>query len=376
MTLVDFKDDRSEILFNPRMTENEQQYVSRILHKVNLKRHIWVATSGSTALKWVALSKEAVLTSANAVNLHLRSSSEDIWINPLPDFHVGGLGIYARSYIIGAKMIAANKEKWNAHAFHKLADSHQATLTALVPTQIHDLVSASLHAPLSMRAVIIGGGSLSEALYQKAIELGWPLLPSYGLTECASQVATASLESMSSKTFPSLKVLSHVETSVNKDGFVKLKSSSLLTGYVLQTTDGYKFVDPKQDGWFATEDLGDFNQGHLKIFGRQGNFVKIGGESVDIDRLQHLFEALKLNAGVTTDAVLIAVPEERLGHVVHLAVAGVIADLQPLIDQFQNCVLPFERIRKTHALPFLPRTSINKLCKADLLKSICKSSLE
>ena len=42
-----------------------------------------------------------------------------------------------------------------------------------------------------------GGGALDPSLYKQARDLGWPLLPSYGLTECGSQVATASLSSAS-----------------------------------------------------------------------------------------------------------------------------------------------------------------------------------
>ena len=36
-----------------------------------------------------------------------------------------------------------------------------------------------------------GGGAVSDELYRDARALGWRVLPSYGMTECCSQVATA-----------------------------------------------------------------------------------------------------------------------------------------------------------------------------------------
>ncbi len=70
------------------------------------------------------------------------------------------------------------------------------TLTSLVPTQVHDLVQCALACPPSLRAVVVGGAELDPVLGERARELGWPVLQSYGMTEAASQVATASLASL------------------------------------------------------------------------------------------------------------------------------------------------------------------------------------
>src|SRR5207253_1068669 len=92
--------------------------------------------------------------------------------------------------------------EWNPARTVKKWKDRKVTLTSLVPTQVFDLVSANLTAPKNLRAAVIGGGALDPSLYLKARELGWALLPSYGLTECASQVATASLDSLGKKEFP------------------------------------------------------------------------------------------------------------------------------------------------------------------------------
>ena len=173
----------SEVRLNPRhpfyiFYKNAMQELAR-----TFKGHIWLATSGSSAqshheVKWAALSKEGLLISAAAVNDHLQSTSKDIWINPLPEFHVGGLGIFARAYLSKATVIdyfTLEEGKWNAIKFHGLANECSATLTSLVPAQVYDLIIQKLRAPSQLRAVIVGGGALSENLYYQALEYGWKL---------------------------------------------------------------------------------------------------------------------------------------------------------------------------------------------------------
>jgi len=161
--IIDLEGEESQILVNPKMPSKEQEEAFSHIKQyfTQLPAHVWLATSGSTgSAKWVALSKKALLTSAKAVNAHLQSTAKDCWINPLPYFHVGGLGIYARSYLAKSKMIAY-EEKWNPHTFVLQANANQATLSSLVPTQLYDIVKEGLTAPKSLRAIIIGGGSLS-----------------------------------------------------------------------------------------------------------------------------------------------------------------------------------------------------------------------
>ena len=134
-------------------------------------------------------------------------------MHSLPDFHVGGLGIWARAYLSGAAVVdfkQAHPGKWQSQAFYQYIQQVKGTLSALVPAQIYDLAALECPAPSSLRAVIVGGGALLPGLYERAVALGWPLLPSYGLTECGSQVATAALESWQQKE-PSLQLLPHLK---------------------------------------------------------------------------------------------------------------------------------------------------------------------
>src|SRR5205814_7177635 len=167
----------------PRMPLDEQEKLERRGRIARLPGHIIIATSGSSGgLKLVALSKEAVLSSAAAVNTHLEATPSDVWCCVLPTFHVGGLGIHARAHLTGSRVISM---AWDASAFAGC----EATLASLVPAQVHDLVRAGLAPPPGLRAVLVGGGAFDRDLQQRARGLGWPVLATYGMSECCSTVA-------------------------------------------------------------------------------------------------------------------------------------------------------------------------------------------
>lgn len=347
--MIDWQSDESHVLLNPRMPERERATLESYV--TPLRRHIWLATSGTTgALKMTALSKDAMLASAAAVNRRLESTANDVWCCVLPTFHVGGLGIHARAHLSGARVVSM---RWSASEFAGRSD---LTLASLVPAQVSDLVTGGWRAQTSLRAIVVGGGALSPSLYEKAWKLGWPVLPSYGMTETCSQVATAERGSAE------LVMLDHAEAAVDEDGRLRFKGASLLTGY--GTSEG--FVDPRQDGWFVTNDIGEVSGRELRVLGRSGEFVKIGGESVVLARLDRIVESV---AGLK--AAVVAVPDARLGHVIYLAVEAD-SDGDAVSRAYDAQVLPFERARRVVVVDALPRTELGKLRRAALLELVSR----
>jgi O-succinylbenzoic acid--CoA ligase len=366
----------SHLFMNPTYGDHERNRFQSILKEAHAwPGHIWLSTSGSSVPKWVGLSKVALLTSAQAVNHHLESCKEDRWINALPSFHVGGLGIWARAYLSGATVYDFKQMvsgKWRAEDFYLYIQCIKGTLTSLVPTQLYDLVALGWQAPPSLRAVVIGGGALLESLYEQAVALGWPILPSYGLTECASQVATAPLESLRHRTFPSLQLLSHIQ-GCEREGLV-FSGPSLLSTYAYFQGENVQFKDPKVNGWFESQDRGSIQEGKIKILGRTDAVFKVGGENVDLARLNTHLQMLHSQLSIAVEVVLIAVPDGRLGHAIHLASNSPNKEkLSSLIHHYQNTVLPFERIRKIYLLKELPLSPLGKVLKGELMTFIPSS---
>ena len=347
--MIDFTSEESHLLLNPRLPEDDVRALRRIYAAApQLAAHVWIATSGSTGgWKLVALSKRALLASAAAVNRRLGVRGGETWCCVLPTFHVGGLGIFARASISDGHVVEMT---WEPHAFAASA----AAFSSLVPAQVVDLVRAGLRAPETLRAIVVGGGAMSDDLYRAARALGWPVLPSYGMTECGSQIATATHDG------PELLLLDHLEARSEADGRLAFSGASLLSGYA---TSDIAFVDPKVDGWFVSDDLGSIENRVLRIEGRAGDVIKIGGELVNLRRLDRILEEV---AG-EVDAAIVAMPDERLGNAIHLAVAG---EGGAIREAFDARVAPFERIRAVHHVEAIPRSALGKLLRKKLAEEI------
>lgn len=347
--MIDLTSSRSHLLLNPRLPEEDRSALQAIYDAAPpLPAHVWIATSGSTGgWKLVALSKKALITSAAAVNRRLGVRGGEIWCCVLPTFHVGGLGIFVRAAISDGRVV---EMPWDPRAFAET----RAAFSSLVPAQVVDLVRARLRAPAGMRAIVVGGGAMPLDLYRDARNLGWPVLPSYGMTECCSQIATATHDG------PELLLLDHLDARAEPDGRLAFAGPSLLTGYATSTT---AFVDPKIDNWFLSDDLGGVDGRVLQIEGRAGDVIKIGGELVNLRRLDRILEEV---AG-GTDAAIVALPDERLGFVIHLAVAG---DAGNIRESFDARVAPFERIRGVHRVEIIPRSALGKLLRKKLAEEI------
>lgn len=331
---VDFESSESHLLLNPRLPAEERARLEALVPP--LPAHVFVATSGTTgAIKLVALSKAAILASARAVNERLAATKTDVWCRVLPLFHVGGLGIRARAHLSGARVV---EMPWEPRAFA----ASEVTLASLVPAQVHDLVAAGLRAPASFRAILVGGGAFDPELQARGRALGWPLLATYGMSECCS---TVSVEE---------ELLPHLEARSEPDGRLAVRGASLFTGY--GTESGLS--DPKVDGWFVTEDLGEVSGRTVRVWGRAGDFIKIGGESVDLNRLDAIIRYIAGDA-----AAVVGVPDARLGHVIHLAATG---DAEGIVEAFNAQVLPFERARGVHVVDRIPRSPLGKLLRNEL----------
>lgn len=365
---VDWESPGSALFFNTRNAE-KKVFISYIKSLPSLKSHIWLATSGRTQQKWMALSKKAFLVSARAVNQHLKVSAKDRWGLSLPLFHVGGLSILARAHLSRSSCISY-QGKWQARAFLDFLNGHQITLSALVPTQVYDLVKEKIKCPPSLRAVVVGGGALSEALYRSARVLNWPLLPSYGLTECSSQVATAEVEALSKKEPSKMKILSHVQVKVVSRK-IALRSESLFTGFVPLLPDlKGQFHDTKKNGWYFTGDQGRVEAPYLWI--ESVSQIKILGEKVNMKLLEEkLMNILLKKSGGLGHCFLLPLPSEREGFQIALVSDIFHRDiLSDIIQQFNEKASPFERIRQFYFIPNLELTSLSKISKSALQKKL------
>ena len=375
--LVDWGSSASHLLLNPRLPKEETKGLE-LPKLAQLPSHIWMASSGSTSgLKLYALSKTAFLVSTESVNAHLKVKKADIWLNVLPVFHVGGLSIWARAYLSNSRIVDRSLDTWSAEKFHGWAADARATLTSLVPTQVHDLVQYGKPAPLSLRAIVVGGAALSPELYKKARQLGFRVLPSYGMTECCSQIATAELNSLTDvpEEFPKYKILSHVQLE-EKQGRIALKSAALFTAQAhwRMGENPYAEILWRAGEWYFTADTGAIQDGFLTNLGRQDDHVKISGELVSLTKVRQVwdryFSTVATNVSGTNWAMM-AQANTRLGSEIVLILPHSLQKTAPAwVKNFNSTISPVERVRCVYYVDQIPRTPLEKINYSDLKKNL------
>lgn len=354
--------------FNPRWPEDKLKILLSATHLIeSLDEDLWVSTSGSQSGvgRWVGFQKRAFLEAAQGLSLRFKFEAGEGWVKVLPSFHVGGLAIWARSEVAKQKVIEL--EQWQPKEFCLRCE--EAQWSSLVPTQVFDLVDQNLKAPKSLRGIFVGGASLKADLYQRGRALGWPLLPSFGMTEAASQVATASLSSLFKNQMPPLKLMSHLQAKV-VDHLLYLKGAGLASTILTFGSDGWS-SQPALDhqGWLKTEDLVELMPKQILVpKGRLENWVKIRGELVSRSEIEQRFAAVAEALGLKTNEYALDLKQDsRSGYVVCLYLESKNWPLRnELLSQWQLSAAPFERVERVYQIDEIPRSDLGKILYAKL----------
>ena len=294
-----------------------------------------VATSGTTGLpKGVVLTHDAIRASAIATSTRLDVSNNDAWFACLPVSHIGGLSVILRSLVIGTPLFTA--PQFSTEAYVNAANSG-ATLVSLVSTAMQR-VDASLY-----RIIVLGGS-------RPPTDRPANTVTTYGMTETGSGVVYDGIP------------LEGVEIKII-DSIVHLRAPMLLRTYRNATHP------ITSDGWFRTGDMGTFNNGVLRIDGREGDLIISGGENVWPEQVE---DVLRQHHSID-DVCVAGVPDPQWGQRVTAWV--VLREDQELSTsearEFVKNVLP------AHCAPHtvitigeIPRTNLGKPKRSELIASV------
>ncbi len=295
-----------------------------------------IHTSGTTGRpKGAVLTWENQVWSAMGSALRLGVRADDRWLAPLPLHHVGGLAILLRSAFYGTA--AALPGRIDATGLSEALEREPISIVSLVPTQLARLldVRGDRPAPKGLRVVLIGGGPASDGLLRRAHSLGYPLAPTYGLSEAASQVATCAPGwspeggererqvpeggepvgpvpeggererqlpeggEQVGALGPAAPPLSVCEVRVTdgaghvleagEAGGIEVRGPIVMPGYWRDMEATRSAI---VDGWLRTGDLGLLDsEGRLVVLGRRADLIVTGGENVYPAEVESVLEA-------------------------------------------------------------------------------------
>lgn len=354
-----------DLRLNPRRGIEADGLIDFLRGERGIRSSVVLATSGSSGgAKFVVLSKRALLASAAAVNEFLGFNENDVSLAGLSGFHVGGLGIYARAFLSGSRVVELAPGPWrrDGSLLVESVERTGATLTSMTPTHLHDLVAGRVCCPEPLRVVLLGGGRIDTGLVDPARELGWPIRASYGMTEAASQIATA--RDGETEWLP---ILPHWETRTGEDGRLAIRGPALFSGYATRGESGWCFEEAADgEGWFATGDRCEVREGTLRFLGRADDLVKVSGELVSVGEVRDRVAELGVEAGLETAVVV--VPDARRGHEFVLVVAGEEREAGAFHESLRGRLEGLARPARWIAVEALPRTEIGKVDTSELTR--------
>jgi O-succinylbenzoic acid--CoA ligase len=237
-------------------------------------------TSGTTGKpKGAVLSVANFVASALSSQQLLGSGPGDRCLACLPLFHVGGISLLVRSVVHGSCVHV--QEGFEAEAVAQAIDRDGISDVSLVATTLSRLLEArgDAKAPETLRNVLVGGGPVPEPLLQAARSLGYPVAPTYGLTEAASQVATRAPADHAAQ---GLRPLPNVQVRVDADGDapgeILVRGPTVMSGYLGRPQETEHAL---RDGWLHTGDVGRIHpDGTLTVLDRRRDLIVSGGENI------------------------------------------------------------------------------------------------
>jgi O-succinylbenzoic acid--CoA ligase len=299
----------------------------------------------------------------------LGAQQGDRWLLKLPLYHIGGLSIVFRSCLYRTAFILPEYNFEEDLGW--LLGRTQSTIVSLVPTQLYRLLEAGFEPPHSLRLILLGGAAATPELVQRCIERKLPVALTYGLTEAASQVATATPEQVRAKPGSVGKPLAGMTVRVVDDkgfdqppgipGEIVVSGATVMRGYLGQ---------PAANGTLHTGDIGYLDaDGDLWLVQRRSDLIVSGGENVYPSEV----EAVLRQHPAVADACVVGVPDAEWGQRVAAMVAlrpGSPLTKAALIAFSRERLAGYKQPRRVVFVDELPQTASGKVQRSKVLEKL------
>jgi len=339
-----------------------------------------VLTSGTTGIPTpLPISQRNLIASAQGAIGRLALRPEDRWLTSLSPGHIGGLALLYRAAVVGCSLLT--RPHFHADEVSDLIDSGEVTHASLVPVMLRRLldVRGGRPAPPSLRCLLLGGAGMPAPLLGEALEMGFPIALTYGLTEASSQVATAPPEQVREKPGTVGRPLEGVEVRIEDEvGEILVRGDTVVRLPPLPGAGSGRpgggarpasvFLD--SDRWLHTGDLGRIDEdGDLWIVGRLSERIVSGGVTVEPREVE---EVLIRHPGIVDVAVIAAADPEWGERVVAVVVPKDVdhpPTLESVLDFSRERLAAAKRPREIRLVGELPRTPAGKVDRVRLARA-------
>jgi fatty-acyl-CoA synthase len=251
-------------------------------------------TSGTTARpKGCLLSHEAIVRhAANVARTRFLIAEEDVFWDPLPLFHCGGIVPMLGCFSMGATYCHAGHFDPDV-ALRMLEEERVTVAYPAFETIWLGILNHPRFAEADLRCIkVIQNIATPEKLAQFEARMPWAVqVTSYGSTECATNLTLPLPDDPYEVRINTLgtpldgvevKIVdpeTRLERPVGEVGELSFRGYSRFDGYYKDPEQTAASIDA--DGWFYTGDLASLDEGGRLIYaGRLKDMLKVGGENV------------------------------------------------------------------------------------------------
>ena len=287
-------------------------------------------TSGTTGRPKGALLTHRGLTNNARLAFHAAGiGADDVLVNPMPLFHVGG-GLFTLG-AVSATATHVLMPRFSPALQLELIETYRATVLLGVPTMMiamlghPDLAARNVS---SLRRALSGGAVSPPALVRQAeATLGLTYSISFAQTESSCSITmTGSADSADDRAETLGRPLPDTEVRIadlptgetaacGAVGEICTRGYLVMRGYLNAPEATAAAIDA--DGWLHTGDLGSMDErGYLRIAGRIKDMIIRGGENI----YPREIEEVLIGHPAVADASVLGFPDEHYGETVAAAI--------------------------------------------------------
>ncbi|SMO78493.1 class I adenylate-forming enzyme family protein [Halorubrum cibi] len=259
-------------------------------------------TSGTTGVpKPVPLTAGNLYASAVASAFRLGVDPDDRWLVSLALHHMGGLAPVYRAVLYGTTLVL--REGFDPGGTADDIDRYDVTGVSLVPTMLERMLDRRGTLADTLRVVLLGGAPAPEELIERCRDYSIPVYPTYGMTEAASQVTTATPNATRDRPGTVGRPIFGIDVVIvdetgepvdaGETGEVVVDGPTITPGYLDPDATGSDATEPDATEPDATDsefgpyglhtgDVGSLDEeGYLYVFNRLDDRIVTGGENVE-----------------------------------------------------------------------------------------------
>jgi o-succinylbenzoate---CoA ligase len=305
----------------------------------NKDDYISVKTSGSTGKpKNIKLKKEILIKSALRSNDFFELNENTTALQCLSCNFIAGKLMVIRALVGNFKLIIEDPSQTPLKNINEKID-----FVAMIPAQIQESFEKTPNKIDFINKIIIGGGSINDALKKTIISSSMNAFSTYGMTETATHIAIQKIQK-------------------HNDYFVPLKDVRIYTN-----SDNCLIIDDKYTGVkVETNDIIKIESNKFKYLGRKDNIINTGGIKIQSEVIES-----KILKHINTNYFIYGISDPKWGQKVILILEG--ENLKIDLTQINNELEKREKIKAVYNLKkfiYTKTKKINRVKTAHLITTV------